>query len=112
MADVTGALHHDFGGKSYRLRLTWRVLADLQGKHGDDFLSQLDAGAGRMLPFGVMIDIVAKALARGESLDEGQVQDLADDMLTADPELVSRLLESAFPPASGNGGAAPAKRKR
>ena len=112
MADVTGALHHDFDGKSYRLRLTWGVLADLQGKHGDDFLTRLDAGAGKLPPFGLMIDIVAKALARGEGLDDDNVRDLADDMLTADPELVSRLMQAAFPDAVGNGGAATTKRKR
>lgn len=112
MADVTGALHHDFGGRSYRLRLTWGVLADLQGQHGDDFLARLDAGAGKLPPFGLMIDVVAKALARGEGLDAGDVRELADDMLTQDPELVSRLMQAAFPDAVGNGAPAATKRKR
>lgn len=111
MADVTGTLHQDFGGKSYKLRLTWGVLADLQGKHGDDFLSRLEVVDGKLPPFGLMIDIVAKSLVKGERMGEGDAEDLADDMLTVDPELVSRLLQAAFPDAGGNGGAA-AKRKR
>lgn len=112
MADVTGALHHDFAGKTYRLRLTWGVLADLQGKHGDDFLSRLEVVAGKLPPFALMIDIVAGALVKGERMDEADARDLADDMLTADPELVSRLLLAAFPDAGGNGSAAASKRKR
>lgn len=111
MADVTGTLHHDFDGKSYRLRLTWGVLADLQGEHGEDFLARLDAGEGKLPPFGLMIDIVAKALMKGERLAAVDADDLADDMLTGDPELVSRLIQSAFPEAVGNGGRA-ARRKR
>lgn len=111
MADVTGALHHAFGGKAFALRLTWGVLADLQGRHGDDFLARLDVGEGKLPPFGLMIDIVAASLVKGEKLPDAEARDIADDMLTADPELVSRLLQSAFPDAGGNGGAA-AKRRR
>lgn len=111
MADVTGTLHHDFGGKNYRLRLTWGVLADLQGEHGEDFLSRLDAGEGKLPPFGLMIDIVAKALAKGEGMTAVEADGIADDMLTSDPELVSRLIQAAFPEAVGNVKPA-ARRKR
>lgn len=112
MADVTGALHHSFGGKNFALRLTWGVLADLQGAHGDDFLFRLEPVEGKLPPFALMIDIVSRSLMRGEGFPESEARDLADDMLTADPELVSRLMESAFPNSAGNGKAAAVKRKR
>ena len=111
MADATGALHHEFNGKTYRLRLTWGVLGALQGKHGDDFLHRLEAEEGKLPPFGLMIDIAAKALVKGEGISEVEALNLADDFLTSDPELVARLLAAAFPDVGGNGGAT-RKRKR
>lgn len=111
MTDVTGTLHHAFGGKSYNLRLTWGVLAQLQGEHGDDFLGQLEVVEGKLPPFALMIDIVAKALAKGEKIPEAEAVDLADDMLTADHDLIGKLMAAAFPDAVGND-AARVKRKR
>ncbi|MFC3059515.1 hypothetical protein [Paenirhodobacter populi] len=111
MADVTGALHHTFGGKEYTLRLTWGVLAEIQAAHGDDFLDRLSNQDGKTPPFALMIDIAAKALAKGEKMPAIEASDLADDMLTADPELIGRLMVAALPDASGNAVGA-GKRKR
>ena len=102
MADVTGTLHHTYGGKSFTMRLTWGVLAALQARHGNDFLSRLDVGAGSLPEFALLIDIAALALAKGEGIHEDQARDIADDMLTADPGLIQRLIASAFPDAVGN----------
>lgn len=107
MADVTGALHHDFGGREYTLRLTFGVLAKLQAKHGTDLKGLLTGEVGKAPPFDVMLDAVSGALVKGGVSD---AEDLADDMLTADPELFSRLLAAAFPDAMGNG-VRPGKRK-
>lgn len=111
MADITGTLHHSFDGKDYRLRLTWGVLADLQDEYGDDFLSRLEPAEGKAPPLRLMIGIVAKALVKGERMAPAEAEDLADDMLTSDPDIVPRLMQGAFPAAVGNGGQA-AKRKR
>lgn len=115
MADVTGTLHHDFGGKSITLRLTWTVLAELQARHGKDFIQRLEIQEGEMPDFGMIVDIVTRALMRGENMPESDAALLADDMLTADPSMLGRLMKSAFPEAqaAGNGAkAGQAARKR
>lgn len=111
MADVTGTLHHEHGGKTYTLRLTWGVLGALQEKHGDDFLDRLDVPQGKLPPFNLLIDVAAMALAKGEGLKPDDARDLADDIITSDPEVIGRLMAAAFPDAGGNGKAA-GKRKR
>lgn len=102
MADVTGALHHSFGGREYTLRLTFGVLAKLQAKHGDDLKGLLTGEVVKAPPFDVMLDAVGGALIKGGAAADS-ADDLADDMLTADPELFQRLLGTAFPDAVGNG---------
>ena len=105
MADVTGALHHEFGGKTYTLRLTMSVLAQMQARHGDDFLSRFNAAeVAKSPPFALMIDMVTLSLVRGMRLAEAEAADLADDMLTGDNELVANLLAAAFPDAKANVG--------
>lgn len=111
MADVTGTLHHEYGGKTYTLRLTWGVLGALQAKHGDDFLERLDVPNGKLPPFNLLIDVAAMALAKGEKMAEDEARDLADDIITSDPEVIGRLMTAAFPDAVGNG-AAQGKKKR
>lgn len=102
MADVTGTLHHSFGGQMFKLRLTWGVLAELQERHGKDFLARLDVPEGGLPEFALLIDIAALALAKGDGVPEDRARDVADDMLTADPSLIQRLIASAFPDAVGN----------
>ncbi|WP_294932422.1 hypothetical protein [uncultured Paracoccus sp.] len=104
MADATGALHHEFDGHNYSLRLTLGGIAKLQGRHGDDLGGLLsgkydsDEGKGQKIPpFGIMIDIVAESLVKGENLPEEDARDLADDMLSADLGLFQQVLASAFP---------------
>ncbi|RDW14433.1 hypothetical protein [Paracoccus thiocyanatus] len=101
MADVTGALHHEFGGKCYELRMTFGVLAKLQARHGSDLKGLLSGSVEKIPAFDVMLDGVAGALVKG-GVPEEAAADLADDMLTADPELFARLLSAAFPDAVGN----------
>lgn len=107
MADVTGALHHEFGGKTYTLRLTMSVLATLQGRYGDDFLSKFNAAElAKKPPFALMVDMVTLSLVKGMKMPEAQAADLADDMITARNDLAASLLAAAFPDtgaAVGNG---------
>lgn len=107
MADVTGAVHHSFDGKDYTLRLTFAVLGKLQAKHGDDLKGLLSGKASAAPPFAVMVDAIAGALVKG-GVPTGEADELADDMLTADPELFPRVMSAAFPDAVGNGKAAAA----
>jgi hypothetical protein len=105
MADVTGALHHEFGGKTYTLRATMGVLAKLQARHGGDFMSKFDQESIRKNPpLALMIDVVTLSLIKGMGMPEGEAADLADDMLTGSPDLAVILLASAFPDAKANVG--------
>lgn len=107
MADVTGALHHEFGGKFYTLRLTMSVLAKLQARHGPDFLAKFNAAeVAKSPPFALMIDMVTLSLVKGMGMPETMAADLADDMITAQNDLPASLLAAAFPDAGepvGNG---------
>lgn len=70
MADISGALHHTFEGKTYTLRLTPRGLAHLQADHGLDLPGALSKGYEGTPPFGVLGGIVTEVLKKGEGLDE------------------------------------------
>lgn len=118
MADVTGALHHEFAGRSYCLRLTLGGIANLQGRYGNDIDGMLsgkyDAKEGQrppVPPFGILIDILTEALKRGEGMEAKEAAILADDMLTADQNLIQRVLAATFPDRGreGNGQARAAK---
>ncbi|SEN90721.1 hypothetical protein SAMN04489859_102174 [Paracoccus alcaliphilus] len=109
MADVTGALHHDFGGKTYTLRLTLGGISKLQGKYGNDLGGLLDGGIEGVPPFGMMIDIIAAALEKGERISADDAADLADDMLTADRSIMEKVMKAAFPDQVGNAQAPKAK---
>lgn len=106
MADVTGALHYEFGGRRYCMRLTLGGIASLQGRYGNDLAGMLsgeyDVKAGQqpqIPPFEVMISILAVALGKGEGMDVEEATILADDMLTADQTVLQRVLAATFPEA-------------
>ena len=111
MADVTGALTHEHGGRSYRLRLTLGGIAELQGKHGNDLCGLLSGGLkkGVVPPFSVMIDLLAVSLRKGEGMARDEAYDLADDMLTSDQSVFARVMLAAFPELEGNAKAPKAK---
>ena len=114
MADVTGALHHDFHGRAYTLRLTLGGLANLQGRYGNDLGGLLSGGITGVPPFGLLLDIVTEALIKGEKMDRDDAADLADEIQTADRGVAIRLIEAAFPPqtnSSAGNRAAPRQRK-
>lgn len=101
MSDVTGALHHEFGGRSYTLRLTLGGIGKLQGKHGNDLGGLLTGGIQGIPPFSLMIDVVAVALEKGERMSSDEAQDVADDIITADQSVFEKLMKAAFPDPSG-----------
>lgn len=110
MADVTGTIREEFGGKVYDLRLSMRGLARLQVKYGDNVAGLLDGTVGEVPKFDVFLDIVSEALQKGSKLPVSEADDLADELLTADVDLVERVIAALFPKASING-AAPGKAK-
>lgn len=111
MSDVTGALHHPFGGRNYALRLTFAGIATLQGRHGNDLGGLLTGTVEGIPPFAIMLDMVSVALQKGEGMPADAADNLADDMLTADKSLVDQIVRAAFPETAGNE-AAPKKAKR
>ncbi|NPD15744.1 hypothetical protein HOY34_11075 [Xinfangfangia sp. D13-10-4-6] len=112
MADVTGALHHAFGGKTYTLRLTLGGIAKLQDKYGNDVGGLLTGGIEGIPPMGLLVSVVAEALVKGEKMPQAEAYELADDIVTADQSIVGQIIVAAFPDAEGNGKAPGTKRKR
>lgn len=96
MADITGTIREDFGGKVYELRLTMRGLARLQDKYGNNVAGLLDGTQGNIPNFGALIDLVAVSLV---GVDTGDADEVADNILTSDTEIVGRIIAAAFPVA-------------
>ena len=99
MADVTGTVREEYAGNEYRMRLTWRSIATLQAEYGNNVSGLLDGTAGDNPPFAPMLDIISLALQKGEKMEASRADDLADEMLTANPDLLERVLKTAFPDA-------------
>lgn len=97
MADVTGALREDFGGKTYEFKLTARVIAKLQAVHGNNVAGLLDGTAGAIPNFGAVLDLVALSLQMGSKLSDDEAEEIADAMLMQDTEIVGRIIRAAFP---------------
>ena len=107
MSDPRGSFTVTAGGKDYRLWLGMSVLADLQDKHGQDVLQQLDppAGAGEdwLPPLRILVDLFLFALQRHHA-DEASAY-LVDEILAENGNAFEDLMGAAFPdqkPASGN----------
>ena len=102
MADLTGTIHEVYDGKSYDLRLTMGVIGSLQAQYGNSIAGLLDGTAGDIPNFNALIDLVSLALQKGSGLEKEVADVLADDMLTKDVGLATRIISAAFPSASGN----------
>ena len=110
MTNTTGALTVQVGADTYRLWLGFSGLAELQAKHGPDFISRLqapaDAAPGWLPDFAIVRDLILEALQRHHA----DVADrwLVDELFAADPEVIERLFAAAFPDQVQS----PGKRKR
>lgn len=102
MADPTGTVEVEFGGETYCLRLTMRGIARLQAKHGRNLAGMLDGSAGAIPDMEAVLDLVSEALQKGQDMKPAEADDLADEMATADPLLVGRIIAAAFPDPEGN----------
>lgn len=101
MKNPTGALEYAFDGETYEMRLTMRGLARLQAKHGRTLAGVLDGSAGDIPDMAVVLDIVSEALQR-TGMDAKKADDLADEIATADPEVIGAIMATAFPDTEGN----------
>lgn len=104
MTDPRGALKVTAGGNEYTLWLGMSVLADLQDKHGNDVLNQVDApadaGANWLPPLRIVVDLLLGALQRYHpDADKYTV----DEIMADAPDVFERLMAAAFPdPQGGN----------
>jgi hypothetical protein len=109
MADITGTVHADHGGKRYALRLTMRGLAELQAEFGQDLGGITTHGEGAFPNMAPILRLVELSLRKGQpDMSPETAADLADEMLTADIAIVQRILTAAFPSVAG-GSARPRK---
>ena len=109
MTDPTGVVEIEFDDKEYKLRLTMRGIARLQAKHGRNLAGLLDGTAGSFPDMAAVLDIVSEALQKGSGLKADKADDIADELATADPMIVGRIVTAAFPDAAE--GNAPKKAK-
>lgn len=111
MADVTGTLRQEHDGKTYALRLTPLGIAALQDAYGNDFLSQLEkvANEGGLPNLRLFVDIVARALEKGEGMAATEATQIADDMVAQDMTLPIRIIQASFPAPEGNVEARPGR---
>lgn len=109
MSQITGEITVRHEGRDYRLRMSMRVLATLQQEFGERSLEDLFRSGGTP-NFAACLRLVELSLHKDHRAEAG---DLADDLMTADPGIVGRLVEAAFPDATGagDGEARPGKRK-
>ena len=114
MADITGTLCVQHGGRTYALRLTMRSIATLQGEFGND-LGGLLTGKGTVPDVSLCLRVVELALCGGtpgtvDTIGDIPVPALADELLTADFGIFERLMGAAFPDQVA--GAKPGNAKR
>lgn len=101
---ATGEIEVGHEGKLYRLRLTFGVMATLQERYGRENMARIFGSDDGMPDFGACIALVELSLKRHHPDADAQ---LADDMVTTDPDIIRRLQEAAFPDQS-EAGKAPA----
>ena len=96
-ANPSGKLTVAHGGRDYALRLTWAGMADLQDRHPEAIGAML-SGRDVVPSLRFALDAVSAAIQKGEGLGRPEADEIADEMLTADPTVMTRLLAAAFPP--------------
>lgn len=114
MSDPRGLVTATVDGKSYALHLGMSVLAELQGKHGQNFLDALTppdgAAPGWMPPLQIVVDILAGALRRYAAEVAGD-RYFVDDLMAQNPGIFAALMaaqagDKAAPGNAGGPGAA------
>lgn len=108
MPDPRGAVKVGARGSEYTLWLGMSVLAELQGKHGNEFLGKLDAPADAgpqwLPPLQIVVDLFVASLQRYHAVEADRY--LVDEILAENSDVLQRLLAAAFPDqesSEGNG---------
>lgn len=102
MANAQGSLIVSANGSDYKLWVGMSVLADLQAKHGQDALAQIEppagAKAGWMPDLSIVTDLFAGALQR----HHGDVVDrwLVDDIIAQNADVFGKLMGASNPDLS------------
>jgi hypothetical protein len=103
MADVTGTIHIEHGGKQYALRLSMGGIAKLQAEFGRDIAGLLSGAANEVPDFAAILRVVEVALEKAQpSLSQEKIKDLADDIASTD--LVGKIIAAAFPDVEADAG--------
>lgn len=98
MGELTGKYTVTVNDTEYTLFLGFSGLAEMQDRHGQDFLTKLvppdGADEGWMPPIAIVRDIVLESLQRfhGEEADRW----LADDIMNANPDQVGEMIQVSF----------------
>lgn len=99
MTNATGALTVSVGDKSYRLWLGFSGLAELQAKHGADFVQKFsppeNAPENWLPDLSLVSDLVLEGLQRYHATEADRW--LVDDILSSEPTAIEKLFEAAFP---------------
>lgn len=114
MGNARGIITVRVNDADYQLHLGMSVLADVQERHGNDALSQLDppegAPKGWLPPLRIVIDVMAGSLRRFHP-DEARDQFFVDDLITQNPNAFDALMRAnAAPPEAGKAARSAGKR--
>ena len=93
---MLGEITASLGDRDYVLRLTMRSLAALQDEFGQELKPIMGLAEGELPSFKACLRLVELALQKHHP-DAGP--DVADDILTAEMDIIARLIEAAFPDA-------------
>lgn len=100
-ADMTGRVPVTVNGEELSLFFGFTAIAELQGKHGNDFLQQLAGAASSetammALPFELVLDILRAALRRWHAEELRADPYLPDDILGQNGSVLERIMEAAI----------------
>lgn len=98
MGSVTGKTRVEVGDREYTLFLGFSGLAEMQERHGQDFLQKLmppkGSSDGWMPKMQIIVDLIMESLQRFHA-DEADKY-LVDDILAADGDVVGQLVDTSF----------------
>ena len=97
MSDPRGAVTVHVDGQPYRLWLGMSVLAEMQGRYGQDVLSRLDppadAPAGWMPDLHIVRDLIAMTLERFHA-DKVDDRWFVDDLLAQNADAFTQVMQA------------------
>ena len=112
MGDIRGSMKVTANGEEYTLFVGMSVLADLQAKHGQDFIAALeapkDAPKNWTPDLSVVTDLFLGALQRFHPEADRW---LVDDIIAQNGEAFGALMDATFPDQTAQSGNAKSRKK-